>query len=66
MDTSGEVFQILLDLSQQHGIQFYFVPVYYREGEFAPSLPNERLHETLAPYDAFQVIGHNDSYSGSA
>ncbi len=54
----NETFERLCELSEQYGIRYYIIPVYCRQGQFAPSLlPNEELSKLFASQNCFTILG---------
>lgn len=55
----GPVFRRLESLLEQHDIQAWLVPTYYRIGQYAPAgdRPNEALVQALANHPRFHVLG---------
>jgi hypothetical protein len=56
-NTGSRIFKRLKELHDQHGINFYIVPCYYRKGAYAePSIQNSNA-EVFKKYKGFQVLG---------
>lgn len=57
-DLRQPIFQKLVELGNRQQIQLWFVPIYYRAGEYAsPSATNIGLESALRPYPCFRVLG---------
>jgi len=53
---SGKAYMRVRELSDRHGIQFVVVPLYHREGQYAPPRPNEKQRQMLEPHGVW-VMG---------